>query len=1089
MKHVSAHENSLRFFFFATFLLWGGLSHEAGAAPLGVGYRETLDLAVPEATTSNLTDRLSISEGTLNKSGAGTLAVAVSNLTVQGGGSIIVRNGSFQISSDTNTVMAPVPCPMDVMSNAAFWVDAATNVITVSSNGNAYADAWLDVRETNTVAPFRYTRAVANWAFSTNVSPQLVFNAGVSGTLPSIWFGCYATSLRTMTWTTPANATADITGIYHVFAIHGVLQSYGFIFGAMSGVPDFHISNYSSAVGSTNAAIWSPTEWTTTAVRQGRTYLDGDRIDGALVYPKPGWHLLEVALGTKTAHAANFFNDRGISSTQNAFRQGGDNLCEVAVFTNRLSESDRLRVQQYLMQKWLARKSVGAFAVSASASGTVVVDVATNSSQTVRLGGEGALRKQGAGTAVVEDVSSITNRFRSASIQGGVLDAHVPVPLALTAGSRVITSNTAITVSSNAGADQIIKEGTGSVTVTSLPQDLVRLTVSNGTLILTPPAVSNTVALQISGAISNATFEAEQLSSYRRGLANGETYYGWTAYFPAPTGAADNAVFVFNRSMASASENWACPYDAPEGKQVLALKQDASVSTTLSLPSDGIYDVSFYTSARSFLTGRHEFDLCIMDDATTNRVATVQTVNQAYTRQSFRLPWLAAGNHTLLFKRTVLGVDTLGTIDDVKATLVSETKPSTVSIFNGDFEVTEYSRTSTSFTTSNLAPGWTFTAATNNEVSAGITMAASSSYLYTPSTPYGAVMLSLVSNGCAWTTLTLPSGTYKLRGDICNWPCSISGKNLQGIQTTKATVTRSSGDVVSLGTAGGTASSILTTTTWPTAFAVTNNETVTLSLAGQTTTGVGLIDNLVLVPQTNAAIVQNGSFEVSANWTFVYNQSVQPKDAAAYNNLATSNDYGFAIYDGTQRLLLVQTGAAVQDIQIPAPGLYRLVFHAAQRIPLTYGNTYGHNPVRAWLAQGGATNVIGWTRVDDVALVRHEFLFSVTAAGTYRLGLQGMTDNSARFPGTDQNALIDGVSIDPVTDLGDTGFTLPNKLALTVASNAWLQLSYIGTQKVDTVSYAGHYLSGVISQQTAPAFVSGPGALYAAPKGTVITLR
>jgi len=156
---------------------------------------------------------------------------------------------------------------------------------------------------------------------------------------------------------------------------------------------------------------------------------------------------------------------------------------------------------------------------------------------------------------------------------------------------------------------------------------------------------------------------------------------------------------------------------------------------------------------------------------------------------------------------------------------------------------------------------------------------------------------------------------------------------------------------------------------------------------------------------------------------------------------------------------------------------------------LTYGNTYGHNPVRAWLAQNGATNVIGWTRVDDVALVRHEFLFSVAAAGTYRLGLQGMTDNSAQFPGTDQNALIDGVSVDPVTDLGGTGFTLPSKLALTVASGAQLQLSYMGTQKVDTVYYAGRYVSGVINQQTYPAFVSGPGALYAAPKGILIKIR
>ncbi len=1053
---------------------------DAGAAPSGAGYREALSAFVPVGETSNLVDRLLISEGTYNKTGAGTLTLATTNLTVQAGGGLVVREGSLLVRSDASTAIAPIAFPLDVLASAAFWVDATTNVVTVSSNGNTYVDAWLDARETNSVAPFRHTRAVVNWAF-TNVAPQLMLNAGVSGTLPSIWFGRY-NSLRTMTWTTPANTTADITKICHVFALHGVFQSYGYIFGAMGGDPDFHIQEYNG--GSTNASLWHQTEWTTTAVRQGRTYLDGERIDGTLAWPKPGWQLLEVAMATKLPHAANFFNDRNI--TAYGKRIGGDNLCEVAVFTNRLSETDRLRVQHYLMQKWLGAKTTTPFAARASVSATVAANVAANSTLTLRLNGEGALQKQGDGKAVLDDVSAVSNLFRSAAVQGGILDARVPVPLSLTAGSRVTTSNTAITVTQNAGAGQIVKEGTGTVTVTSLPADLARLTVNNGVLVLTPPAVSTSVVSVLSGSVPNATFEAEQLSSYRRSFANGETYYGWTAYFPAPTGAADNAVFIFNRSLASPGDNWASPYDAPEGKQVLALKQDASASTTLSLPVAGIYDVSFFTSARSIYANRHEIDLCLVEGATTSAVATVQTINQAYVRQNFRLPWLEAGNHTLLFKRTVLGVDTCGTIDDVKATLVFETKPSAVSLFNGDFELTAYPRNPTAFTTSNLASGWTFTASTNNEVSAGITTAASTSYLYTPSTPYGAVMLGLVSNGCAWTSFTLPAGTYKLQGDVCNWPCYLS-KALQGVQTTKATITRSSGVVVTLGTTASTAASVLTTTVWPTAFTVTDNETVKLSLVGQSTSGAGLIDNLALVPQTNAVIVQNGSFEVGANWTFVYNTNSQPKDAAAYNSLASSNDYGTALYDGSQRLLLVQTGAAVQDIQIPAPGLYRLVFHAAQRTP-TYNNTYGHNPVRAWLAQNGATNVIGWTRVDDSALVRREFLFSVSAAGTYRFGLQGMTDNSAQFPGTDQNALIDGVAIEPVANLGGTGFALPKALSLDVASGAQLQLSYIGTQTVGQVSYAGRLVSGVICQRTYPTFVSGPGALYAAPKGTILLL-
>jgi hypothetical protein len=147
-------------------LLIAGLAQDAGAAPFGVGYREAIELSVPEAATSNLTDRLLVSEGTFNKTGAGTLAVAVSNITVQTGGAIAVRSGALRVEQDANTAAAPAPCPLDVLAQAAFWVDATTNVVTAASNGNTYADAWLDVRETNTAAPFTYTRAVANLTFT-----------------------------------------------------------------------------------------------------------------------------------------------------------------------------------------------------------------------------------------------------------------------------------------------------------------------------------------------------------------------------------------------------------------------------------------------------------------------------------------------------------------------------------------------------------------------------------------------------------------------------------------------------------------------------------------------------------------------------------------------------------------------------------------------------------------------------------------------------------------------------------------------------------------------------------------------------------
>ena len=281
-----------------------GFSWNAPAAPSAAGYREALNLSVPTATTSNVSDRLWVSEGTLNKLGGGTLAVSASNLIVQSSGQVAVRSGTLTVSGDSGAALAPAPCPTEVMAQAAFWVDASQNVIAVSSNGNTYADAWLDVRETNPSGPYTYVRAVANWNY-VNCSPQVVTHTGPNGDQPSIWFAGYG-SRRTMNWKTPSDNLADIGNMCHVFLLHGVFVSNGFILGIdpNRGVSDFHISDLGG--GSPYAPIWNPQEWSTTAVRQGRTYLDGERVDGTVVFPKIGWQLLEVAFDVQKAHASNF---------------------------------------------------------------------------------------------------------------------------------------------------------------------------------------------------------------------------------------------------------------------------------------------------------------------------------------------------------------------------------------------------------------------------------------------------------------------------------------------------------------------------------------------------------------------------------------------------------------------------------------------------------------------------------------------------------------------------------------------------------------------------------------------------------------
>jgi hypothetical protein len=825
--------------------------------------------------------------------------------------------------------------------------------------------------------------------------------------------------------------------------------------------------------------IWHPSEWSTTVVRQGRTYLDGERIDGTTTRPNQGWQLLEVALGTRTAHAANFFNDRNIITYGK--RVGGDNLCEALIFTNHLSETDRLCVQHYLRQKWLAPEPIDTLSGADVTYGTIITEVAGGSEISARLNGRGTIQKEGEGTTLLEDHLTVESVFRSASLLSGILDAHIPVPLSLTAGDRVTAVNTALTVTHDAGSNRIIKDGSGYVTLSSIPQDVSHLSVNAGTLILTTPSTDTSFVTETSGSITNASFEQEQVTVNRRIIPDGTTYFGWTAFSPPVAEGAGNDISIFNRNVATTSL-WPCNYDAPDGNQVLAMKRDSSVTTTLTLPVAGVYDISFYTSGRTNY-GNHEFDLCILNGTDTNRVATVQTTPQPYERQTFRLPWLAAGEHTLLLHRNGLGVDSLGTVDDFSVRLFSEVPSDSLKIFNGDFELTGYPRNPTAFATSNFASGWVFSS-TNNVVTAGITMSASSSAFYTPSAAYGSVQLGIYSNGFALSTMTLPAGTYQLQADICNWNCNLLGKYLYGTQQLKATITRTSGENIDLGTKWNTGS-ILSATMWPTAFAVTNNETVTLTLAGQAARAGMLVDNLVLLPQTES-IIQNGGFE-SGNtaWNLIFDQSEITKMNATISDYTSSTIYyGYTFFEGAKCLRLTQTGAAVQTVTFDEPGTYCLTFHAISRVDHGDPASHGQNPVAAWISRAGVTNQIGYVNTYDAFFRRHEFYFKVAAAGSYDIGLQGQDSR----PNGDQTAIIDVVSVEKV-ESSDAGALIPESATLDVAADARLYLNYTGTVSVDTIRYGGHTLTGIISSETYPEFIYGSGELYSTAKGTLILLR
>ena len=133
MRQMLSHALLGRSQTLALLVLAGGWASQAGAAPFGVGYREATGYDVPANVTTNQTEPILISEGMLNKTGDGSLALAASNLMVQSGGSLTVRGGTFVVGKDAATNVAPAACPYDVLANAAFWVDATTTIQPFSS--------------------------------------------------------------------------------------------------------------------------------------------------------------------------------------------------------------------------------------------------------------------------------------------------------------------------------------------------------------------------------------------------------------------------------------------------------------------------------------------------------------------------------------------------------------------------------------------------------------------------------------------------------------------------------------------------------------------------------------------------------------------------------------------------------------------------------------------------------------------------------------------------------------------------------------------------------------------------------------------
>jgi hypothetical protein len=85
--------------------------------------------------------------------------------------------------------------------------------------------------------------------------------------------------------------------------------------------------------------------------------------------------------------------------------------------------------------------------------------------------------------------------------------------------------------------------------------------------------------------------------------------------------------------------------------------------------------------------------------------------------------------------------------------------------------------------------------------------------------------------------------------------------------------------------------------------------------------------------------------------------------------------------------------------------------------------------------------------------------------------------------------LIDNVSIKYIGESSEIATILPNKVKVSIADGARMQLGFSGVNRIGHLKLGGKSVYGRVSAKTHPNFFYGSGELYVVPRGLVIIAR
>ena len=957
-----------------------------------------------------------------------------------------------------------------------------------------------------------------------------------SNTYEMAYFGGYGSGVA-MKFLNP-DGKAYVTRLYETAAVYALpwgITDFGFLFGNCKTTTEHTLWNEGNALPWPD--VWGPVSGDVAV------WLDGvsrDRNTG-MTLPN-GIHVLQERYNTlPTNENLNNFENALFSTKALASSKGGQFVGEVMVFSSRLTDVERVEVQNYLTAKWNLDVTLAPARVELNAGTTLEVDTAAGTTNKANLlvTGEGTLVKKGEGTLWYRPEAREAVTPGKVDLQEGAIIASGAFTLKATPGMKVTAaahgnvdySGTRVTKGSASAANTIEKEGTGYVAIDEIPAGTRRLSVKAGTLGIRSYA-STTAPYEVE--IPNGRFEDWGINTGRGNIHVSTVGGAWSS--------SGSSVGFYNFDDWTREGGGACfgakvkisdfgfdKYPPLDGRCVLMLKvcnNWAEVQVPFS--EGGEYELCFLLAGRSG-SKKSQMRISLFDaNRMESEIGKTYLVDyNVWTPQIFRFRVGTAGTYGIRFHHLSWPKDGGGQQDFtllVNGLHLYRTGDGGAGwkIPFGDCETTNISEVATAIdnlTGVQTLPGWTYDTTVESTYSrAGLATARTytdGGRRYGPAfnashAPFvGDRMVCIRRNGgWARAEFTPPAGTWYLRAHTASFGAAASTPN-------KLLASVTMGDAATdLGVLTLPNDWQMRLRTWPTAFTADGATPVTLTVTANCMSGMhgAYLDNFELVADyelEDGELVKNGDFESPTygnaisppgrtGWTWittsVRNEETGKDDTWASNQ---SREYGrndpdaFGFDHGSgdtfmepYALTLPSVGGFYQDISFPRVGWYRLAYLTKGR-----SNQNVTIPLVAYLADvaTGSTNYLDRvTKHTRGVYQQRSALFRVDAPCTRRLAF--IVDGTV---GKNGYVCVDDVSIraveESVTPTFGTGAN--GRLSIDVAADANLHLDYVGTNTVTCLRVDGvSYDWGVIDRNNCPA-ITGPGALLAKPYALHIILR